>query len=407
MSLGYPYLRLEGGKQMFLETALKRNPKLIETAFKLHSEGLIEPDTYILDLDTILRNAREIKNEADKNNIKLYFMTKQFGRNPYISKELIKLGYEGAVAVDYREAETLASNGIKLGHVGHLVQIPKYKIEAILKSKPEFITVYSLEKAKEVSEAAVKLGFTQKIMIRVIDKGDILYPAQYGGFYLEELLKAADEIISLPNLKLAGLTSFPCFLYNSAIGSIKETSNVYTLQKAKKLLEEKLGIKIQQMNMPSATCCINMDNIARLGGTHGEPGHGLLGTTPIHAVSEQVERPAIVYVSEISHNLGNESFCYGGGHYRRSHMENALVGKSIKDSKKYKVGTLAPESIDYYFTLENKASVGDTVIMSFRTQIFVTRSRVAVIKGIQSGKPELVGIYDSQGKLLEGGRLYE
>lgn len=389
---------------MFLETTLKRNPKLIETAFRMHSQGLIEPDTYILDLDTIVKNAQEIKNEADKHKIKLYFMTKQFGRNPYISKELMKLGYEGAVAVDYREAETLAANGIKLGHVGHLVQIPKHKIEAVLKVNPEFFTVYSLEKAREVSAAAVKLGLTQKIMIRVIDKGDTLYPAQYGGFYLEDLFNAAEEIKNLPNLILAGVTSFPCFLYNNEVGSIKETSNVYTQQKAKKLLEENFEFKIQQMNMPSATCCSNMANIERLGGTHGEPGHGLLGTTPIHAAYYQVERPAIVYVSEISHNLGNESFCYGGGHYRRSHMANALVGKNLYDAKRYKVETPDSESIDYYLTLDNKASVGDTVLMSFRTQIFVTRSKVAVVKGIQSGKPELAGIYDSQGTLLEGGK---
>ncbi|MDN4592478.1 hypothetical protein NWF35_00825 [Polycladomyces subterraneus] len=36
--------------------------------------------------------------------------------------------------------------------------------------------------------------------------------------------------------------------------------------------------------------------------------------------------------------------------------------------------------------------------MAFRTQVFVTRSDVAVVKGLSSGKPELVGIYDSLGK---------
>ncbi|MCM0649740.1 YhfX family PLP-dependent enzyme [Clostridium swellfunianum] len=386
---------------MFLEATLKRNLKLIDAAFKLHSEGLVEPDTYILDLDVIINNAKEIKKEADKHAIKLYFMTKQFGRNPYVSSELMKLGYEGAVAVDFREAEILASNSIALGHVGHLVQIPKNKIEAVLKAKPQYITVYSIEKAQEVSEAAVKLGVTQKIMIRVIDKGDMLYPAQYGGFYIEELLKKAKELIKLPNLILSGITSFPCFLYNESEGYIKETNNAYTLQKAKKVLEENLNIEIEQVNMPSASCACNVKNISNLGGTHGEPGHGLLGTTPIHAASEQPEIPAIVYVSEISHNLDNKSFCYGGGHYRRSHMENALVGKTLVDALKYKVEAPEVESIDYHFTLSDKAEVSDTVVMAFRTQIFVTRSKVAVVRGIQSGRPQIVGIYDSQGMFLE------
>jgi predicted amino acid racemase len=386
---------------MFLDAVLRRNPKLIETAFKLHSEGIIEPDTYLLDLDAIVKNAKEIKDEADKYGIKLYFMTKQFGRNPYVSKELMKLGYEGAVAVDFREAEVLAKESVALGHVGHLVQIPKHKIETVLKEKPQYITVYSVEKAREVSEAAVRLGVTQKVMIRVIDKGDMLYPAQYGGFYLEELYDKAKEIVKLPNIILSGVTTFPCFLYDENTGNIKETQNAYTLIKAKEILEKELNIIIEQVNMPSATCVCNIANIAKFGGTHGEPGHGILGTTPIHAVSDQVEVPAMVYVSEISHNLAKQSFCYGGGHYRRSHMGKALVGKSLEASSMYDVETPEVESIDYYFTLDNKASVSDTVVMAFRTQVFVTRSKVAIVKGIQNNKPELVGIYDSQGMLLE------
>lgn len=117
---------------MFLNAVLRRNPKLIEAAFYLHQKGLIDPDTYLLDLDTIIKNAENIKNEADKYDIKLYFMTKQIGRNPYISKELMNIGYEGAVAVDFKEAEILCESGVKLSHVGHLVQIPSNKIEYII-----------------------------------------------------------------------------------------------------------------------------------------------------------------------------------------------------------------------------------------------------------------------------------
>ncbi|WP_435873794.1 hypothetical protein [Polycladomyces subterraneus] len=54
--------------------------------------------------------------------------------------------------------------------------------------------------------------------------------------------------------------------------------------------------------------------------------------------------------------------------------------------------------MDYYIGLDQNLTIGDTVIMAFRTQVFVTRSDVAVVKGLSSGKPELVGIYDSLGK---------
>ena len=35
--------------------------------------------------------------------------------------------------------------------------------------------------------------------------------------------------------------------------------------------------------------------------------------------------------------------------------------------------------------------------MAFRSQIFVTRSNVAVVKGISTNKPEVVGLYNSLG----------
>lgn len=385
---------------MFLDITLRRNRKLVETAFELHQNGIIEPDTYILDVDSILYNAKCIKKEADKYGIKLYFMTKQFGRNPYIASEIMKLGYEGAVAVDWREAKTLAENGIKLGHVGHLVQIPTNNIENILLEGPEVITVYSVEKAKQISDVAIKMNITQNIMLRVIDKDDILYPAQYGGFYLNELIENAKKIVAMPNIEIYGITSFPCFLYNSDSNSIEKTNNMDTLLKAKVMLENELHLKLKEINTPSATCTSTIKKIYSCGGTHGEPGHGLTGTTPLHAVKDEVEIPSIVYVSEVSHNLDDSCYCYGGGYYRRSNTTSALVGKDILNAKKLEFETPTLESIDYYLGLRGNSKVGDTAIFASRSQIFVTRSHVAVVKGIQNGNLKVVGIYDSLGRQI-------
>lgn len=385
---------------MFLDTTLRKNPNLIEAAFSLHQQGLIQPDTYILDLDAIINNGAYLKEEADKYGIELYFMTKQFGRNPYVAKELMKLGYAGAVAVDYKEADVLYDNGVRLGNVGHIVQVPSHKVEEMLLKSPEVITVYSIDKAKEISKAAVKLGLRQNIMLRVIDEGDMLYPAQYGGFYLEELIESTAEIIKLPNIRVYGVTSFPCFLYDENLKEIRPTHNVKTVMKAKEIIEKTFSIKLGQINTPSATCGSSIKIIAEQGGTHGEPGHGLLGTTPLHVVRDEVEIPAIIYVSEISHNLNSQCFCYGGGHYRRSHMENAFVGQNMDSMKTLKTEMPDSDSIDYYIGLQGNAKVGDTALLAFRTQIFVTRSEVAVVKGIQQGKAEILGIYDSLGKRL-------
>ncbi len=386
---------------MFLEKTVERNKELVQAAFNLHREGVILPDTYVIDLDTLIENARKIKEEADKYGIKLYFMTKQIGRNPIIAREFMKLGYEGAVVVDFKEAEVMINNNINIGHVGHLVQVPKALIEKVVKSKPEYITVYTIEKAKEINEACEKFGLKQNIMLRVLGENDNLYSGQYGGFKLEELKEIGKELIKLKNLNIAGVTSFPCFLYDTESNEIKRTNNIDTIKEAKVILEREFNINIEQLNMPSATCVNSIKKIYEEGGTHGEPGHGLTGSTPYHKYNNGVELPAMIYVSEVSHNLLDKGYCYGGGHYRRSNMENALVGESIDNSKIVKITPPTDESIDYHFELSEKCNVSDTVIMAFRTQIFVTRSNVALVKGIQKGKPEIIGVYDSQGQLVK------
>lgn len=388
---------------MFLSTLLRRNPALLETALDFHRRGIIRPDTYVLDLDAICNNGRLIKQQADTFGVELYFMTKQLGRNPLVAQALMEAGYKAAVAVDYKEADVLWQSGIPLGNVGHLVQIPSAQVAEVVHRKPQVITVYSVEKAREISAAAVQANLVQNLMLRVIGEGDTLYPGQYGGFFLTELAHKAKVIAALPNIRITGITSFPCFLFDDEAGELVGTHNIQTLGLAKKILAE-ADIKVTEINVPSATCVASIPEIARYGGTHGEPGHGLLGTTPLHAASDQPEVPAVVYVSEISHGLDGGSYCYGGGHYRRSHMTSAVVGNTLSALRRVEVESPDTESIDYYLRLNCRADVGETVLMAFRTQIFVTRSDVAVVEGIQSGSPKLAGIYDSQGHLLcQGG----
>ena len=72
---------------MFLEKTIRRNPALVQTSFDLHQKGLILPDTYVIDLDALLANAKHIIESAQKYDLKMYFMLKQLGRNPIIAKE--------------------------------------------------------------------------------------------------------------------------------------------------------------------------------------------------------------------------------------------------------------------------------------------------------------------------------
>ena len=73
---------------MFIEAVLKNNPILAEIAAKFHKSGQIEPDTYLIDLDMVRRNAELISKAGKEQGISLYFMTKQFGRNPVIARAI-------------------------------------------------------------------------------------------------------------------------------------------------------------------------------------------------------------------------------------------------------------------------------------------------------------------------------
>lgn len=382
---------------MFIDIVQKKNPDLIKVAIELHQKGEILPDTYVLDVDAILENGRALCKKAEENGIKLYAMTKQFGRVPYLAKKLVEIGFAGVVTVDFKEALIMMDNGVKLGNVGHLVQIPSSLIDKVVRHSPEIITVYSLEKIKEIDEAAKKYGKVQDIMLRVLEKDSKIYSGQSGGFYLDDIEDVAKEILKLNNVRINGLTSFPCFLYNCDKNIIEGTKNIESIKKAERVLKE-LGIFVEQLNMPSATSLENIESIKAYGGTHGEPGHALTGTTPFNSKNLEGEIPAIVYVSEISHNLDYNSYCYGGGHYRRSGMNSVLVGKNIKKMRRSPVEAPTLESIDYYFELCGNNNVGETVIGAFRTQIFVTRSSVALVEGVKSSNPKLVGVYDSLGR---------
>ncbi|WBX79760.1 hypothetical protein PD280_19250 [Virgibacillus salarius] len=125
-------------------------------------------------------------------------------------------------------------------------------------------------------------------------------------------------------------------------------------------------------------------------------GHGLTGTTPIHAFKRLPEIPAMIYVSEVSHETKDHYQVIAGGFYGRSNMEGCLVGSHKESILQQYVAARqsSPEAIDYYGSIAKpdcfKVKIGDTAIFSFRTQIFVTRAHVALVEGIQSGTPKLV-----------------
>lgn len=398
---------------MFLNRLIERNPQLIEAATRLHQAGALPPNSWIIDLDVIAENARILSEAARANHLSTYVMTKQYARNPLVTNVAMRCGLGAPVAVDVQCAKELHRYGIPIGHVGHLNQIPRAEIPAILKMKPEVFTVFSIQAARWISDTARKLGMTQQLMLRVVGPEDTFFEGQEGGFPESELETAAAEIGTLPNVRIAGTVSFPCIRYNPTKEiRVEPTPNFATIVRAAEKLRA-MGFDITQINAPGNTSAWTMPMIAGAGGTHAEPGHGLLGTTPNHAfIDGMKERPAYLYLSEVSHYVGDQAYCFGGGFWQDIYDPNfttrALVGHEPGTIKNRAMATIPRKQIiDYHGVIasRNGVEIGDTVLFGFRTQMHMTRAQVAVVSGAQTGKPELAGIFDHAGTMMDADRV--
>lgn len=375
---------------LFLKRLLDTNKSFVDASLDLYKKGLILPDSYCIDVDMFLENAKNILNEAKKYNINLFYMLKQVGRNPYLAKKLEDLGYKGAVCVDFKEVEVMMKNNLKLCNIGHLVQIPKNMLSRVIEYGVEIITVYSYDMIKEISNIALSLNKTQDIMLRILDENSEIYHGQEAGFSVNEVKELIPKLKDLKGVKLNGITSFPCFLYSPDEKCIKETNNLFSVLEVNEFLKNQ-NLYVKHINLPSVSTVENIKKIYSYGGTDAEPGHALTGTTPLN-IDSGIEIPAYLYISEISHVFKNNSYFYGGGYYPRGHMKHGYI-----DNKIVNVNNFNATNIDYYLSLEGKYNIFDPIILCFRTQMFVTRSDIVLIEGIHSNNIHIVGIYNTQG----------
>ncbi len=392
---------------MFLDLLIRRNPGFVETAIALHQDGRIPANAYVLDLDTIERNARLFRAEADKYGLTAFAMTKQVGRHSGFCEAVMKGGINRSVAVDMACAVACDRAGLKTGHLGHLVQVPAREANfAAAELQPDYWTVFSDAKAEETAEASDRAGREQALMARIQTEGDTFYRGHEGGFDASEIVAVADRLDELQGVRFAGITTFPALLFDNESRKIKPTPNLVTLNRAAEALAAagRTGIEI---NAPGTTSLTVLSALAEAGATQVEPGNGLHGTTPLHAVEDLPEDPAVLYLSEISHHHGGKAYCFGGGLYIDpvfpEYQVRALVSPAPTSDRSALRSVELPDysAIDYYAMIDADAAdsppPGAAVVFGFRGQAFVTRAMVVGVRGAASGAPSVTAIENGFG----------
>src|SRR5690606_38768123 len=154
------------------------------------------------------------------------------------------------------------------------------------------------DKAAEAAAAARAAGREQALLARVQTQGDTFYRGHEGGFAAEAAVEVARRIDALPSAHFSGITTFPAQLYDHATRKVRHTPNLATLQRTAEALR-RAGFADLEINAPGTTSLVTLQALAEAGATQVEPGNGLHGTTPLHAVEDLPERPAVLYLTEV------------------------------------------------------------------------------------------------------------
>ena len=114
-------------------------------------------------------------------------------------------------------------------------------------------------------------------------------------------------------------------------------------------------------------------------------------------------------MTEVSHLIGTEAYCFGGGLYIDPVFSDYQVRAVVSPEPTslaaavYNVEIPPPAAIDYYGMIDASPGnaqirVGDTVVFGFRPQIFVTRAYTVGVSGLSGEEPVVGPVHDAFGR---------
>ena len=396
-----------------LDIIERENPELVRYAIELHQDGHIQPGTYVVDLEALAENAVTVRDRASDLDLGVYVMTKQWNRNPTIGRTLAGEGLNSFVAVDIQCATEICRQDLRLGHVGHLVQIPRHRIEPVLRMAPEVWTVFGYDNAVLVSRACEALGVQQDLLLKVVGPGDFIYPGQEGGVPLDRVVEVARRIGDLPGVRIVGTTGFPCILYDPEKGSPQALPNLTSVTEAARMLEREAGVEIRQVNCPGTSSYASMEIVKRHGGTQIEPGNSLWGMAPQQLFGGDPGTPAVVFVTEVSHVEEGRGFVFARGFAPdvvtgAMAVREAFVGGTPDSALTNRVPAgLGDSGLTLHSWLYpspgQSVMPGDSAVFFFRPQVFASaHAGVATVSALKTGKPALESVHDQVNRPLSG-----
>jgi predicted amino acid racemase len=403
-------------KPSLLAKALERNPALLDAAIRLHQEGAIPPSTHLIDLDAVANNARAIADAARRLHLTAFAMTKQDGHEPHMTGVVLDRGFGGVTAVEALQVYRIHRHGFPLGNVGHTSQLPRTEVERIVAMEPRFVTVYTVEAARRVSEACVALGRTQPLYVTVGRSGDEgTDPELFGGWDEAECVEAIGPILNLPNVVVAGIAQHVTIDYPSQDDpyAARPTEAFFTALRARERLERELGLSDLRINCSGNCNAVTAGILASYGATDIEPGAALVGSGRFHALLDMPEIPAQVFVSEISHHWDGNAYALGGGFGFVWDMDgtmapfHGLVGRSLDQARAQPLEFLGPPWYDVFGRFRDPggvATVGDTLLFMHLPQVIMERCYVAAVSGVAAQKPVVEALLDSEGTVLDDDR---
>lgn len=402
----------------------RRNPGLIEAAAMLHREGEIPPDCYVVDLDAVAANCRALSAVIEAAGLLTFFEAKQFGRCPPICATVREHGFDAALAIDMEELYALERQGIPVGHVGHLGQIPAAEVEYVVThTRPQYITVYSFDKCQHIACVAARNGLVQPVVLRVDGPRDIVARSLAGGVAESDALRVIADIERLDGVRCAGFTTYPAIRFDLGRQAWVTTSNFETMTRLAERVRGELGIEVDHINAAGNICAASIGLIAGVA-THCEPGQAFVGGLVANAFTDQVEVPAMAYVTEVSHVVDGVPYVFASSWLANNTVGiwnqldyDTLLGTIPGDdgadgqpvsAKPQQFAASDPTAFMYNAirTLDGRAAkVGETVVFGFRSQLYrANGALLAVLDGLADGAPRLVGLFDRNGNVVTRAR---